>query len=278
MRLYGVAVDEVPAPRLWRVGELAEATGVTVRALHHYDELGLLVPSERSAAGYRLYSPSDVERLYRIVALRRLGFGLEQIASLLEEGGPDLRETVRRHLERVEQQIAASRRLRHSLTRMLDELERSGEASIDQLINATEETMIEVRPGELNEDLEQEPLGSVVLEGDGGRSLPIVMAREQVRAIRRAVEREEPPVPMTHDLLREVIERLGASLSVVVVTEFRDGTFFAELELARGRETLRLKARPSDAIALAMRCSETAILVEEAVFDQAEASRSRRRG
>lgn len=165
-------------------------------------------------------------------------------------------------------------RLRVSLRRMLDELEHSGQASIDQLINATEETMIQVRAGELTEELEQERLGSVVLEDDGGRSLPIVMGREQVRAIRRAAESRELQVPMTHDLLQDVIERLGAKLSAVVVTEFRDGSFFAELELARDGETLRLRARPSDAIALAMRCPETAILVEEAVFDLAEAYRS----
>jgi len=274
VRLYGVAVDAGALPRRWRVGELAEATGVTVRALHHYDDLGLLVPSERSARGYRLYSQSDVERLYRIVALRRLGFGLDEIASLLSEGGLDLKETVRRQLERVEQQLREDLRLRRSLRRMLGELERSGQASIDQLINATEETMIQVRPGEFNEDLEREPLGSVVLEEDGGRSLPIVMGREQVRAIRCAVEGTEPHVPMTHDLLHDVIERLGAVLSAVVVTEFRDGSFFAELELALGEERLRLKARPSDAIALAMRCPETAILVEEAVFNEAEAYRS----
>ncbi len=271
MRLYGVAVDE--GARRWRVGELAEATGVTVRALHHYDELGLLVPSERSSAGYRLYSRSDVERLYRIVALRRLGFRLDEIGSLLAREGLGLEETVRQHLTRVEEQLDSQKRLCLSLTRMLEELERSGEASIDQLLNATEVTMIQVRPVELNENLEREPLGSVVLEEDGGRSLPIVMRREQVAAIRDATEGKEPQVPMTHDLLRDVIERLGARLRAVVVTEFRDGSFFAELELVRGEETLRLKARPSDAIALAMRCPETAILVEEAVFDAAEAYR-----
>lgn len=267
-------MDEGARARRWKVGELADATGVTIRALHHYDELGLLVPSERSSAGYRLYSSSDVERLYRIVALRRLGFRLEEIASLLEPGGLGLAETVRQHLKRVEQQLDTQQRLHLSLRRMLEQLERSGEASIDQLINATEVTMIEVRPGELNENLEREPLGSVVLEEDGGRSLPIVMGRGQVLAIRDATDRKQRPVPMTHDLLRDVIEELGASLRAVVVTEFRDGTFFAELELAREEETLRLKARPSDAIALAMRCPGTAILVEEGVFDQAAAYRA----
>jgi DNA-binding transcriptional MerR regulator len=62
--------------RRWRVGELAAAAGVTVRALHHYDGIGLLVPAERTAPGHRLYGEGDVRRLYRIVALRDLGLGL----------------------------------------------------------------------------------------------------------------------------------------------------------------------------------------------------------
>ncbi len=57
----------------WKVGELARATGLTVRALHHYDEIELVVPVERSSGGHRLYGERDVERLYRVVALRRLG-------------------------------------------------------------------------------------------------------------------------------------------------------------------------------------------------------------
>jgi DNA-binding transcriptional MerR regulator len=64
--------------RQLRVGEVAKATGLTVRALHHYDDIGLLVPSARSEAGYRLYSDGDVARLYRILALRAVGFTLEE--------------------------------------------------------------------------------------------------------------------------------------------------------------------------------------------------------
>jgi MerR family transcriptional regulator, thiopeptide resistance regulator len=61
------------------VGEVAELAGVTVRTLHHYDELGLLSPSERSEAGYRLYSHEDVARLQEILIWRQLGFVLAEI-------------------------------------------------------------------------------------------------------------------------------------------------------------------------------------------------------
>lgn len=68
------------------VGQVAEQMGVTVRTLHHYDEIGLLRPSERTYAGYRLYTPADLERMQQIVVYRRLGFSLEEVAELLESG------------------------------------------------------------------------------------------------------------------------------------------------------------------------------------------------
>ena len=73
--------------RRWKVGELAGATGLTVRALHHYDDVGLLVPSERSSANHRLYSEDDVRRLYRVIALRRLGLGLDEKWTATRSGG-----------------------------------------------------------------------------------------------------------------------------------------------------------------------------------------------
>lgn len=66
------------------VGDLAKLTGVTVRALHHYDEIGLVRPSQRSAAGYRLYSDDDVQRLHQVLLLRELGMPLDQIAAAID--------------------------------------------------------------------------------------------------------------------------------------------------------------------------------------------------
>lgn len=70
--------------RTWTVGRLADLTGVTVRTLHHYDRIGLLAPTERTSAGYRLYTAADVERLQRIVVYRRLEMSLEETADLLD--------------------------------------------------------------------------------------------------------------------------------------------------------------------------------------------------
>jgi DNA-binding transcriptional MerR regulator len=110
----------------YRIGEFARAAGVTVRALHHYDRLGLLSPSERTQGGHRLYTAADVERLYRLLALRGLGLPLEEIGPLLEDGD-GVTGTVRRHLERVEQQLGALGALRSRLTRLLGALDGDGE-------------------------------------------------------------------------------------------------------------------------------------------------------
>lgn len=72
----------------WTVGQVADVFGVTVRTLHHYDEIGLLSPSERSRAGYRLYTDEDLQRLQQVVVYRRLEFSLEEIAELLDDGDP----------------------------------------------------------------------------------------------------------------------------------------------------------------------------------------------
>ena len=101
-----------------KIGELAHASGVTVRALRHYDEVGLLVPSQRTQAGYRLYGDDDVARLARIVALRGLGLSLDEIAAAL--AGHDLRAAIERRLAVLDAQLAEGRRLRERLAGVLD--------------------------------------------------------------------------------------------------------------------------------------------------------------
>jgi MerR family transcriptional regulator, thiopeptide resistance regulator len=97
----------------WSVGEVARLAGVTVRTLHHYDRIGLLHPSVRSAAGYRGYHQADLARLQRVLAYRELGFTLEDIGRLLDDPDSDpvaqLRHQHELVLERMERlaQIAA---------------------------------------------------------------------------------------------------------------------------------------------------------------------------
>ena len=96
------------------VGEVARLAGVSVRTLHHYDEVGLLRPRDRSAAGYRVYSDRDLVRLQQILGYRELGFGLDAIAAILDDPELDPVEHLRRQhalltarADRLQKQLAA---------------------------------------------------------------------------------------------------------------------------------------------------------------------------
>lgn len=104
--------------------------------------------------------------------------------------------------------------------------------------------------------------------GGSGRLLTIFIGGVEMHAIQLALEGHEPPRPMTHDLFRDVLEHLGATLERVVVTELRDSTFFAELHLTIGGETKVVSSRPSDAVALAVRVG-CRLYVAEEVLDEA---------
>ncbi|MDQ0573323.1 DNA-binding transcriptional MerR regulator [Variovorax paradoxus] len=100
---------------LLKVGELARHTGLTVRTLHHYDAIGLLVPSLRSEAGYRLYNAADAGRLHAIQALRLLGLPLGEIGGLLGADSGSLPGIVQRQIASLDRQIAQATALREQL-------------------------------------------------------------------------------------------------------------------------------------------------------------------
>ncbi len=83
------------------VSQVAALGRVTVRTLHHYDELGLLRPSQRSRAGHRLYAEADIHRLHEILTWRSLGFPLDEIQALLDDPAHDPLEAMRLHRERL---------------------------------------------------------------------------------------------------------------------------------------------------------------------------------
>ncbi|MDQ3069756.1 MAG: bifunctional nuclease family protein [Acidobacteriota bacterium] len=104
---------------------------------------------------------------------------------------------------------------------------------------------------------------------DGGRVLPIWVGVFEANAIALQIENVAPPRPMTHDLLRNVLHELNASVEKIVVTDLRDNTFFAHIHLAVLGEPLVIDARPSDAIALALR-TQAPIFVEDSVLENAK--------
>ncbi len=130
--------------RMYRVGELARLTGVSVRALHHYDRIGLLCPSSRSESGYRLYNAEDIARLGQIKSLQEVGFSLENIRAVLASDEFSPQRTLALHLERVKRQIAQAERLAMRLEAIEARLQARQNVPVEELLQLIEEiTMTE---------------------------------------------------------------------------------------------------------------------------------------
>jgi DNA-binding transcriptional MerR regulator len=119
----------------WKVGRLAEASGLTVRTLHHWDTIGLLSPSQRTTGGHREYTEEDLVRLYQVLALRSLGLPLDTIAVCLDVG-VDPARLVRDHLAGVDASLAALGVLRDRLVRLDDALSADRAPASADLVDA----------------------------------------------------------------------------------------------------------------------------------------------
>jgi len=95
----------------YSVGRVAGLAGVTVRTLHHYDEIGLLTPGDRSRAGYRRYDEADLRRLQQILFYRELGFELKQIKRLLGRGDFDRIAALESHRKVLSKELSRTRKL-----------------------------------------------------------------------------------------------------------------------------------------------------------------------
>jgi bifunctional DNase/RNase len=99
------------------------------------------------------------------------------------------------------------------------------------------------------------------------RLLPIFIGGPEATAIALALDKVETPRPMTHDLLKDLLDEVGAHIDRVVVTDLNEGTFYAEIHLSADGKAKQVSSRPSDAVALAVR-SGTPIFAEESVLDE----------
>jgi DNA-binding transcriptional MerR regulator/uncharacterized glyoxalase superfamily protein PhnB len=178
-----------------RVGELAAATGLTVRTLHYYEEIGLLVASERTDAGHRVYTDADVERLYRICLLRRLGLPLGEIGRALDDPAWSLRSAMTTQLADLDRRVEAETRLRHRVATLVGTTDHPDGPLSEDLLEVLEEmTMLDTTvqrriailvysdleaaydylirvfglgPGELNRDGEGNVVHGELQAGDG---------------------------------------------------------------------------------------------------------------
>jgi bifunctional DNase/RNase/DNA-binding transcriptional MerR regulator len=261
--------------RTWKVGELARATGLTIRALHHYDDIGLLVPG-RTDGGHRAYSGADVERLYRVLALRGVGLALDEIGAVLDADGVSLVDTVRRHVAAVERDIEQRRRLLDRLRGMLDALEHASAPTADDLLGAVEAmtvveaTVEDVVTRERWEDIWELTQPHVVLLREAGseRVLPIWIGEPEASAL--VVQRRGGALarPMGHDLMLSLLGAFDARVERVVIDRLDGNTFFATLTVVSGGIAHEVDARPSDALNLALRAG-TPIHVASELIDAA---------
>jgi DNA-binding transcriptional MerR regulator len=142
-----------------KVGELARRSGLTVRTLHHYDSIGLLKPSGRSDAGYRLYNRDDVARLHQVQALRRFGMALADIGHFLAKPGTSLPDLIARQIDSLDQQIADAARLRTQLTALRGQLLAGEEPALASWLNTLEQMTVYDKYFS-KQELEQMPLYS----------------------------------------------------------------------------------------------------------------------
>jgi MerR family transcriptional regulator, thiopeptide resistance regulator len=115
------------------VGEVARLTGLTVRTLHHYDEIGLLVPCERTDAGYRMYGEAELLRLHEILVLREAGLPLDEIACLLDDPERDVISSLRMHRRQLTARAKDLRRRIEAIDRLIERTE-IGETMDDELL------------------------------------------------------------------------------------------------------------------------------------------------
>jgi DNA-binding transcriptional MerR regulator len=132
--------DPMATPPLpWRVGELARRSGLSVRTLHHWGDLGLLVPSHRSPAGHRLYTAPDIARLQQIVALRGLGLALSEVREVLADPRTTPLSVIERRLSRARAQLDLEQQLCTRLERGAALLQAgAAEIPVEQLIDGIE--------------------------------------------------------------------------------------------------------------------------------------------
>jgi DNA-binding transcriptional MerR regulator len=121
-----------------KVGELARRTGLTIRTLHHYDDIGLLKPSLHTEAGHRLYTARDIARLQQVISLRQLGFSLEEVRDCLNRADFSPLELIRLHVARLRERIELQRKLCERLEAIAAHLRAAGEVSADEFLRTIE--------------------------------------------------------------------------------------------------------------------------------------------
>ena len=196
---------EQPEEPRWSTGELASATGVTVRALHHYDNIGLLHASGRTAAGHRRYTEPDLRRLYSIRTLRSLGVPLAEIAPALDQAGGDpesLQRLLLRQLDALHHQALQLQQLQQTIRELLARLGRQKHAGPGDFVTVLERmTMFEnYVTGDQRRELEEQRARLGKEAADDSRTEWAGLVQEGLRQV-------DGGIPAASSEARELVRR-----------------------------------------------------------------------
>jgi DNA-binding transcriptional MerR regulator len=198
-------VTVTPSSASLKVSTVARRTGVSVRTLHYYEEIGLLAPSARTAAGHRLYTPTDIRRLQQIRSLQQLGMSLAEVQVCLAEGRIDAEQVLGRHLARIEEQRRSLERLEAQLRKLLGEVAGGthGDAqTTEDLLNTLE--LITMYEKYFTPEQQQR------LEGHATGGVEVVAP-----AIKELDAARQRGVPPTSDEAKRLLERFRESIESV---------------------------------------------------------------
>jgi MerR family transcriptional regulator, thiopeptide resistance regulator len=209
----------------WRVGEVATATGLTIRALHHYDEIGLVTPSVRSSGGHRLYTDPDLARLYQVTALRQLGLSLDQIGDLLA-GRVSVREVIDEQLDQVDRQIRAAVRLRGQLLAARDAVPDAG--GFIEIIKLMQDLQGCLTPAQIEAMHRRITDFGVVAEHAIGVEMPRLYAEAQ--------DEMRGGTPCTDPAIRRIVDRLDELSGILRGQDQQVGQVVRQMWLAKGRQ------------------------------------------
>lgn len=128
--------------KLYTVSQIARRTQITVRTLHHYEAKGLLMPAQRSAAGYRLYGAGELRRLQHVVSLKALGFSLAEIHSCLDADAPSLGQALLRQVDRLREAVVRQQELVQRLERVAQQALHGETIDAETLLSSIEATTV----------------------------------------------------------------------------------------------------------------------------------------
>jgi DNA-binding transcriptional MerR regulator len=218
--------------RTWLIGEVAELTGLTRRALRHYDELGLLVPSARTGSDYRVYDAGDLLRLLQVQNLKALGLGLPEVAAALADATTDATATLSLHREALERRIAQEQSLAERLRLLAGQSERSWEdvlaaIALSQRLNSPD-PVVRLRaalesPGTSAALSGADLFGALVAEPEPAVQEVLLWAlAQQPAAAATAVEQLGHPDAQRRRLMARLLGELGDPLAVGPLLELLD--------------------------------------------------------